>query len=99
MTDKIAIHLTPAEYHSVLDLLAVARSTAFEDDLDTASIQASVDKLRGVLGANSVYTCEHCGDTTPKRLWGPGWITCPSCKKTARTTAERRADALSESGD
>lgn len=99
MTGKITITLAPAEYQAVLDLLTVARATAFEDGLDTESIRTSVDKLRGVLGANSVYTCEHCGDTTPKQLWGPGWITCPSCKKPARTVAERRSDSLSESGD
>ncbi len=47
----------------------------------------------------SQYTCAFCKETTPKRLWGPGWITCPSCRKPVRSVAERRSDALSESGD
>lgn len=34
------------------------------------------------------YTCEHCGVASLKRHWGPGWITCPACKKRALRASE-----------
>lgn len=34
------------------------------------------------------YTCAHCGKASLKRLWGPGWITCPACRKRAPRASE-----------
>lgn len=42
---------------------------------------------------NGCFNCEFCTKPSPKPLWGPGWITCPSCGKQARTPRERK-DAL-----
>ena len=39
--------------------------------------------------ACKTYECEACQTTTPSRLWGPGWITCPRCGFVARTVYEK----------
>lgn len=36
------------------------------------------------------FNCEFCTKTSPKPLWGPGWLTCPCCGKQARARSERR---------
>ncbi len=58
-----------------------------------------IAQARAILGIDSTYRCEHCGGLSCKRLWGPGWITCPECGTQVRTVHERAGDALSMSGD
>lgn len=60
---------------------------------------AIVVLARAILGMDGTYRCEHCNTLSCKRLWGPGWITCPECGKQARGVSERAGDALSMVGD
>lgn len=36
------------------------------------------------------YDCEKCGNRSPARCWGPGWIKCPVCSFVARTLYEKQ---------
>jgi hypothetical protein len=38
----------------------------------------------------ATYTCFHCGLSSFKNEWGPGWITCPRCHKVAPSAFEQR---------
>lgn len=37
------------------------------------------------------YQCHYCERWSLKDEWGPGWVTCPYCKKQGPTVAELRA--------
>ena len=108
------ISLTHDEYRNLLMLVAVADGAADAvADMPKAAVDAVwkfygdpavrirqvVTDMQKVFGTEGRYRCDHCGEKSHKRLWGPGWMTCPLCKKQARTTAERRSDALSQAGD
>lgn len=38
----------------------------------------------------STYVCFHCGNSTLKTMWGPGWIRCPLCNKIAPSAKEQQ---------
>jgi hypothetical protein len=57
------------------DMYAHPRSTR-------ASVLAAWELSRKASRPNA-YECEHCEVSSPKELWGPGRITCPSCGRMA----------------
>lgn len=52
-------------------------------------IEAAFAAVTLPAGGSGSYTCEFCGGASPKSAWGPGWVTCPSCGKQARSVSER----------
>lgn len=63
---------------------------------DTFGLEASAgvvgrhvrtDVERGLAKSESIE-CTHCGAIAHREEWGPGWVTCPACRRHPPTPAE-----------
>lgn len=62
-----------------------------EDELRSAAKNLGPDEVQ-----LSFYVCEFCGVRSPKRWWGPGWVTCPKCRQKALTVHEKFKQDLND---